>query len=80
MDYDANTLQDAGLEIKWGSWGKTSEGRRVLYARNPKATHEHQREGWWRVSETMQGYMREDGIVNGFNRATEKNDPYCITA
>jgi hypothetical protein len=75
LQYRVGTLRESGLEAKWG---KTREGAPIIYARDPKAEHEHQRTAWWAVDRGMWKQMEKQGIREGFNSATLLGEIFSI--
>ena len=77
MTYSVTTLRAAGLEAKWFKVGKY-KSTPCLFARDPKASHPHQRDTWWQVGTSMWSAMCRDGIVTGFRNSTHLGDVFSI--
>jgi hypothetical protein len=64
--YNVGSLRAVGLEARWGR----KVGRPVLFARNPNATSDHQRETWWLMDGRAYKRAKLVGWVEAFDEAT----------
>ena len=75
MENKVATYRSAGLEARWG---RTHNGAPAIFVRDPAASLPHQRETWWMVTKSMFDAMRQQGIRDGFSRATLLGDIFSI--
>ena len=71
------TMREAGLDAKWGRLRNKAP---ALFIRNPNGELKHQREKWWHFDRTMQKFMTEKGVVEGFNSCTLLGDMFSVPA
>lgn len=74
IQYRVTDFRNAGLEAKWGK----RNGVPFIYARNPKAERQHQRETYWLIDAKTFADMQKVGIVEGFDNATLLGDMFSI--